>query len=42
MNDDFQFRHQIIIAKYRQIYFLNLDKWQESLAVLNETIGNRK
>ncbi len=42
MNDDFQFRHQIIIAKYRQIYFLNLDKWQESLAVLNETIGNKK
>jgi hypothetical protein len=39
MNDDFQFRNQTIIAKYRQIYLLNLDKWQESLASLNEIIS---
>jgi len=42
MNDDFQFRHQNIIAKYREIYFSNLQKWQESLASLNEIISNRK
>jgi len=41
MNDDFQFRHQKIIAKYSQIYFLNLDKWQESLEVLDELIKKK-
>ena len=41
MDDNFQFKHQNIIAKYREIYFANLTKWQESLLVLNETI-NRK
>jgi hypothetical protein len=34
MNDDFQFRHQNIISKYREIYFSNLQKWQESMASL--------
>jgi hypothetical protein len=40
MNDEFQSKHQVIIAKYREIYFSNLSKWQESLALLNETITN--
>lgn len=40
MNDDFQFRHQAIIAHYREIYSLNLNKWKESLILLNETIKN--
>jgi hypothetical protein len=39
MNDDFQFRHQNIISKYREIYFSNLSKWQHSLASLNEIIN---
>ena len=39
MNDDFQFRHQNIISKYREIYFSNLQKWQESMASLNEIIN---
>ncbi|TRX43177.1 hypothetical protein FNW21_02175 [Flavobacterium restrictum] len=34
MDNNFQFRHQIIIAKYRQIYFGNLSKWQCKLALL--------
>ncbi len=34
MNDDFQIKHQIIIAKYREIYLNNLSKWQESLLAL--------
>lgn len=38
MDNDFQLKHQVIIAKYREIYFANLTKWQESLWVLNETI----
>lgn len=41
MNDDFQFKHQDIIAKYREIYFANLSKWQESLVLLNEIIMRR-
>ena len=40
MNDNFQFKHQNIIAKYRELYFLNLNKWQASLASLNEIINN--
>ena len=39
MDNDFQLKHQVIIAKYREIYFANLSKWQESLVVLNETIN---
>lgn len=38
MNDEFQLKHQEIIAKYREIYFSNLQKWKESLASLNEII----
>jgi len=34
MNDAFQLRHQAIIAKYREIYYSNLAKWQESVAAL--------
>ncbi len=41
MNDDFQLKHQEIITKYREIYFANLLKWQESLIALNETIKER-
>ena len=40
MTTDFQFKHQNIIAKYRNIYFSNLSKWQQSLASLNEIIRN--
>ena len=36
MNQDFQLKHQEIIAKYREIYASNLDKWKESLALLNQ------
>ncbi|HEY6143532.1 MAG TPA: protein-glutamine glutaminase family protein [Flavobacterium sp.] len=39
MNDDFQLKHQEIIAKYRQIYASNLKKWQESLVSLINTIN---
>jgi hypothetical protein len=38
MNDDFQLKHKEIIAKYREIYASNLQKWQESIALLNEII----
>jgi hypothetical protein len=38
MDNNFQFKHQNIIAKYREIYFSNLYKWQQSLASLNEII----
>lgn len=38
MTTDFQFKHQNIIAKYRNIYFSNLYKWKESMASLNEII----
>lgn len=41
MTTDFQFKHQNIIAQYRNIYFSNLNKWQESLASLNEIIRNK-
>jgi hypothetical protein len=34
MNDDFQFKHQMVIAKYREIYFRNLFKWQLKVASL--------
>lgn len=40
MDANFQFKHQAIIAQYRDIYFSNLNKWQQSLASLNEIIGN--
>ncbi|SHG15257.1 hypothetical protein SAMN05443549_102233 [Flavobacterium fluvii] len=40
MTTDFQIKHQEIIAKYRQIYLANLNKWQESMAVLNDLINN--
>lgn len=38
MNDEFQMKYQNIIAKYREIYFANLSKWQESLDLLNRII----
>ncbi|MGQ7946423.1 protein-glutamine glutaminase family protein [Flavobacterium sp. WC2509] len=34
MNNDFQLKHQNIIAQYREIYFSNLAKWKEALALL--------
>lgn len=40
MDDNFQFKHQEIIAKYREIYFSNLQKWQESLDTINNIISN--
>ena len=42
MDNNFQFKHQNIITKYREIYFSNLYKWQESLASLNEIIKIKK
>lgn len=39
MTSDFQIKHQEIIAKYRQIYWANLDKWKESMAFLNDAIN---
>jgi hypothetical protein len=41
MDDAFQLKHQIVIAKYREIYFSNLNKWQDSLATLNEIIEKK-
>ena len=40
MTSDFQFKHQNIIAKYREIYFSNLSKWKNSLALLIQTSFN--
>lgn len=37
MTTDFQIKHQDIIAKYREIYSKNLNKWKIELAQLNET-----
>ena len=34
MNNDFQFKHQNIIAKYREIYFSNLTKWENAFSFL--------
>lgn len=34
MNNDFQLKHQDIIAKYREIYSLNLNKWQEKFSLI--------
>lgn len=42
MDDDFQYKHQKVIAKYREIYFSNLKKWQESMASLTETINKKR
>lgn len=42
MHSDFQLRHQEIIVKYRELYALNLKKWQEALASLNEKINDKK
>jgi hypothetical protein len=42
MDNNFQLKHQNIISKYREIYFSNLYKWQESLASLNEIIKIKK
>jgi Glutaminase len=36
MDQNFQIKHQNSIAKYREIYSSNLNKWQESLASLNK------
>ncbi len=41
VDSNFQFKHQNIIAKYREIYNSNLAKWQESLATLNEIIRKK-
>lgn len=40
MDQNFQLKYQNIIAKYREIYFSNLNKWKKSLASLNEIISN--
>lgn len=37
MNNDFQIKHQNIIAKYREIYSLNLNKWKEAFALLQNS-----
>ena len=34
MNNDFQLKHLDIIAKYREIYSLNLNKWQEKFSLV--------
>jgi len=39
MDDNFQFKYQHIISKYRDLYFSNLYKWQESLANINELLS---
>jgi len=41
MDDNFQLKYQEIIAKYREIYFCNLTKWQKSLKNLNEIIAKK-
>jgi hypothetical protein len=41
MTLDFQLKHQEIIAKYHEIYASNLQKWEESLARLIESITNK-
>lgn len=41
MTIEFQTKHQVIIAKYREIYFSNLNKWKESLAKLIESRPNK-
>lgn len=41
MDEAFQFKHQEIIAKYKEIYFFNLQKWQKSLIKLNEIINKK-
>jgi hypothetical protein len=41
MNAEFQFKHQNIIAKYRELYSSNLNKWQESLTSLYKIISER-
>lgn len=38
MDNNFQLKHQEIIAKYREIYFSNLQKWIESLVAINNSI----
>lgn len=42
MDNNFQFKHQDIIAKYREIYFSNLYKWQDSLSLLTKCIKAKK
>lgn len=37
MNNDFQLKHQNIIAQYREIYSSNLTKWKESFAFLKNS-----
>lgn len=39
MTIDFQIKYKDIIAKYREIYFSNLSKWEASMAVLNDAIN---
>nr|WP_315195700.1 hypothetical protein [uncultured Flavobacterium sp.] len=34
MNNDFQLKHQNIIAKYREVYSSNLNKWKEKLSLI--------
>lgn len=42
MDGNFQFKHQNIIEKYREIYFSNLCKWKESLGLLHKSIPLKK
>jgi len=41
MDNNFQLKHQNIIAKYREIYLSNLNKWIQSLSILNENISKK-
>jgi hypothetical protein len=42
MNSDFQLKHQVVIAKYLEIYHLNLNKWRGLLSKLNEVIAQKQ
>lgn len=41
MNDDFQFKHQEIISKYREIYASNLKKWQDDLESIFKSLKKK-
>ena len=42
MNNDFQAKHQNIIAKYREIYSSNLNKWKEAFALLQNSYSHER
>lgn len=42
MNDDFQFKHNEIISKYRKVYALNLKKWEENLETIFKILKAKK